>query len=87
MPGLPLREVVRFVTSRAAIIMGKADEIGSLRPGLAADVTMLRWTDGEFALRGGDGAARTMTRLLVPQLTAAWANPSAVASGGTGRPQ
>jgi dihydroorotase len=69
MPGLPLREVVGLVTSRAAIIMGKADEIGSLRPGLAADVTVLRCTDRELALRDGDGAVCTMTRLLVLQLT------------------
>ena len=103
MPGLPLREVIRLVTSRVAIIMGKADEIGSLRPGLAADVTMLRWTEGEFALGDGDGATRTMTRLLVPQLTVRaglviHSDPthgvadgslgeSVSGSGGAGRPQ
>ena len=66
MPGLPLREVVRLVTSRAAIIMGKADDIASRRPGLTADVTVLRCTDREFVLRDGAVAVCTMTCLLVP---------------------
>jgi hypothetical protein len=66
MPGLPLREVIRLVTSRAAIIVGKADDIASRRPGLAADVTVLRCTNMEFVLRDGAVAVCTMTCLLVP---------------------
>ena len=39
--GLSLEQVVPMVTTNAAAMIGLSDEIGALRPGTAADVSVL----------------------------------------------
>jgi dihydroorotase len=53
--GLPLREVLRRVTATPAGCIGLADELGTLRPGAAADLTLLRLENGEYAFRDAAG--------------------------------
>jgi dihydroorotase len=54
--GLSLSEVIRRVTSTPAACIGRADELGSLRPGAAADVTLVRLAPGEWRFRDSAGA-------------------------------
>jgi dihydroorotase len=54
--GLSLPEVVRRVTTTPAQCIGRADRLGTLRPGAAADVSLLRLVDGEFRFVDAAGA-------------------------------
>jgi len=67
--GMPLVEVVQACTSRPAEVLGKGKEFGTLKPGMAADITVLRWEEGEFLLTDAVGGKRTLRRRLAPQLT------------------
>jgi dihydroorotase len=55
--GLPLPEVIRRVTATPAECIGRSVELGTLKPGAAADITLLRKVEGEFEVRdsGGQG--------------------------------
>jgi dihydroorotase len=46
--GLDLTEVIRLSTSSPAQLMRRADEVGSLETGRAADITIFRVVEGEF---------------------------------------
>ena len=67
--GMPLADVVRAATSRPAEILGLADEVGTLRPGMRADIGLFRLLDGEFPLYDIDGEDRTSPTLLRNTLT------------------
>jgi dihydroorotase len=64
--GLPLSEVVATVTSRPAQMMRMADEIGALRPGMAAEISVLDMLDGQFELRDNSGDSMTSSMMLQP---------------------
>ena len=64
--GLTLEQVVPMVTSNCAAMLGMQDEIGSLRPGVAADVTVLDDLTGRFVLRDNDNVQVTTERMLRP---------------------
>jgi dihydroorotase len=53
--GLSLPEVVRRVTSTPAACLGLSDELGTLKPGAAADVSLFRVVEGEWPLRDSAG--------------------------------
>jgi dihydroorotase len=53
--GLSLSEVVRMTTAAPARAIAEADTIGTLRPGAAADVTLLRIESGSFTLTDSHG--------------------------------
>lgn len=66
--GFPEREAFAAVTSGAAKAIGLAGEIGCLRPGACADVTLLKPSTSRHALKDAAGANRSgMT--LCPALT------------------
>lgn len=69
MLGMSLSEVVRLTTSQAAKLLGKADQFGSLKPGLAADVAVLQWEDTEIPIVDLLGDTRVLRRQLVPVAT------------------
>jgi dihydroorotase len=46
--GLSLPEVIQRVTTTPAACIGRADELGALAPGAAADISLFRVVDGEF---------------------------------------
>jgi dihydroorotase len=48
--GLELRDVVRLVTCGPAESLGRGHELGSLRPGACADITLFRVVEGECLL-------------------------------------
>ena len=64
--GLPLEQVVPMVTLNAARMLGREDELGSLRPGTVADVTVLDDRSGRFSLRDNGGTEVIAERLLKP---------------------
>ena len=64
--GLTLEQVVPMVTRNAARMLGREDELGSLRPGTVADVTVLDDRRGRFSLRDNGGTEAIAERLLMP---------------------
>ncbi len=67
--GIPLLEVIRAVTAAPAAALGMSGKIGTLAPGAAADVAILKLKDKDFRLRNGHGELDVLPKLFVPQLT------------------
>ena len=64
--GVPLEKVVPMVTSHAAQMLGLTGEIGTLAPGVTADVTVLDDARGRWVLRDNEGNEVVAQRLLTP---------------------
>jgi dihydroorotase len=71
--GLTLPAVLERVTTTPAACIGRAGELGTLTPGAAADITLLRLADGEFRFRDSAGTE---------ELAATRLDPVAVIRGG-----
>jgi dihydroorotase len=67
--GVPLREVVRAATYRPAEVLGLEREIGSLRPGMTADMALFELLEGRFPLYDAPGEVREARQLLRNTLT------------------
>jgi dihydroorotase len=64
--GLSIEQVVPMVTTKAAAMIGLSDEIGSLRVGTAADVSVLSDERGRFILQDNEKTQVVAERLLQP---------------------
>ncbi len=64
--GVDLAEVVAMATSNAAAMLGMSEEIGALRPGMTADVSVLADERGAWALRDNSGERVVADRYLRP---------------------
>jgi dihydroorotase len=64
--GLPLPEVIRRVTATPAECIGRSVELGTLKPGAAADITLLRKLEGEFEFRDSAGQTEVGRTRLEP---------------------
>jgi dihydroorotase len=64
--GLTMEQVVPMVTVNAAKMIGKEGEIGSLKPGVTADVSVLSDQRGKFLLRDNEKNEVVAERLLQP---------------------
>lgn len=64
--GLELPEVLRRITATPAACIGMAGEIGTVAPGAAADLTLLRLVEGEWRFRDSHGAEEIGHRRLMP---------------------
>jgi dihydroorotase len=64
--GLTLEQVVPMVTSHAAAMIGLENEIGILRRGAVADITVLTDECGKWRLQDNEGTEITAERLLRP---------------------
>jgi dihydroorotase len=64
--GLSLEQVVPMVTTNAAAMLGLSDELGTLRPGAVADVSVLSDNRGRFVLRDNEKTQVVAERLLQP---------------------
>jgi dihydroorotase len=62
--GMPLDEVVRAVTHTPARVIGLDKEFGSLRPGMQADIAILKVNEGRFELFDVRKKMRTANRSL-----------------------
>ena len=64
--GLPLPEIIATVTSNPAKMVGMTDKIGSLQPGMEADVSVLDLLDGRFELRDNAGDSMISPQMIMP---------------------
>src|ERR1700704_1777862 len=64
--GLTLEQVVPMVTSNPARMLGRADEIGALKVGMEADVSVIGERTGRFVLRDNENNEVIAERLLQP---------------------
>ncbi len=64
--GLSIEQVVPMVTTNAAAMLDLSDELGTLRPGAAADVSVLSDERGRFVLRDNEKTQVVAERLLQP---------------------
>jgi dihydroorotase len=64
--GVPLEDIVPMVTNHAAQMLGLDDEIGTLRPGAVADVSVLADERGRWVLRDNEGTEAAAERMLRP---------------------
>jgi dihydroorotase len=65
--GLSLQQVIPMVTANPAAMLGRSDEIGSLKPGRIADISVLSDHRGRFLLRDNENTQVVAERLLQPQ--------------------
>jgi dihydroorotase len=66
--GMPLEKVVELVTTAPAHAIHKTGEMGSLKPGSAADVAVFDLVQGDFSLVDSQGEVRKATQKLAPVL-------------------
>jgi dihydroorotase len=64
--GLTLEQVIPMVTSNPARMLGRADEIGALKIGRDADVSVIEEQAGRFSLRDNEKNEVIAERLLQP---------------------
>jgi dihydroorotase len=64
--GLPLRHVVAMATCNAAAMIGMQDELGTLRVGGVADVSVLDDQRGRWVMRDNEGTQVVAERMLSP---------------------
>ena len=64
--GLSIDQVVPMVTSNAAAMLGLSGEIGALRPGMTADVSVLSDHRGRFVLQDNEKTQVATERLVQP---------------------
>ncbi len=64
--GLTLEQIVPMVTTNAAAMLGLGGEIGTLRPGAVADVSVLADDRGRFRLGDNEGTSVIADRMLTP---------------------
>ncbi len=64
--GVTLEQLVPMVTSNPAQMLGLAGEIGTLAPGVTADVSVLNDARGRWILRDNEGNEALAQRLLTP---------------------
>ncbi len=64
--GLSLEQVVPMVTSNPAKMLGRDEEIGALKVGRDADVSVLTEHTGRFVLRDNEKTEVVAERLLQP---------------------
>ena len=65
--GMDLADAVRRATLNPALILGEADEIGTLAPGSRADITILDLAEGRWTLTDSMGEELVVDRRLVPE--------------------
>ncbi|WP_459708331.1 amidohydrolase/deacetylase family metallohydrolase [Paraburkholderia sp. 2C] len=66
--GLPLDHVVRMVTSNAARMIGMESELGALKVGGVADISVLEDRRGRWVLEDNEGTQVVTDRMLTPLL-------------------
>ena len=66
--GMSLPEVVRRTTEIPARFLGRAGELGTLKPGAIADITVLDLQQGQFSLVDSEGSIEIGNQHLEPTL-------------------
>lgn len=63
--GVPLEKAIAMVTVNPARVFDYSSQIGTLRPGSEADVSIFELRDGKFDFEDSDGTKRTGRQMLV----------------------
>jgi dihydroorotase len=63
--GISLDQAIGMVTSNAARVFDYGAQLGTLRPGSDADVSIFELRDGKFEFEDSDGGKRTGPRMLI----------------------
>lgn len=69
MLGVPLEQVIEMSTTRPAAVLGRADDLGTLRVGSIADVALLEKREGEFVFTDSYRQDRVGRELLIAAAT------------------
>jgi dihydroorotase len=64
--GVKLEDVVPMVTSHCAAMIGMESELGSLAPGMSADISVLSDETGEWKLADNGNVTVTAKRRVAP---------------------
>lgn len=64
--GMPLDQVIAATTRNVALILREHERIGSLKPGMRADVSILDTLEGDWQMRDGSGEVLKVNTRLVP---------------------
>ena len=67
--GFTLDDIIRRVTETPARVLGIEDRAGSLRPGMPADISVLKVVEGAYRLTDVTGVSRLGRRAIVPVTT------------------
>ena len=67
--GVPLERVIEMSTTRPAAVLGRADDLGTLRVGTVADIAVLERQEGRFVLTDSYRGERIGNELLVAAAT------------------
>ncbi len=62
--GLPLERVIEMTTVRPARVLGRGDDLGTLKVGSTADIAVLELLEGRFTLTDSHGETRTGRQML-----------------------
>lgn len=64
--GVPLTDVIPMVTNHCADMLGMSDEIGTLKPGVEADISVLKDMTGSWLFADNTGTEVPGDHLLIP---------------------
>ncbi|MFC1915391.1 amidohydrolase family protein, partial [Chloroflexota bacterium] len=67
--GLSLKQVVEMSTINPARVLGEENRIGSLKPGMEADVSILKLVPGKWQLEDTEQQTVEVDRLITPVMT------------------
>ena len=65
--GVPLADIIAMATRNAAIMLDRADEIGTLAVGAPAELSAMRLVDGDFTLIDSERQTHPATQVLHPE--------------------
>jgi dihydroorotase len=65
--GMPLRDVIEKTTVAPARALRRDHELGSLRPGYPADISVIGRVEGSYEFTDAQGAIRTASQKIVPE--------------------
>jgi dihydroorotase len=67
--GMSLSDIIRRATSAPAKILGYEGTVGTLKPGVNADISLFELRDGNFDLTDSEGSTIVAKRRLINQVT------------------
>lgn len=67
--GMSLHDVVRCCTATPAELMGLEAQLGTLRPGMPADVAIMKMAQQKFEFQDSYGNRLPASQLLLPRMT------------------
>jgi len=67
--GLDLKQIIEMSTINPASVLGEENRIGSLKPGMEADVSILELLSGKWKLEDSEQQTLEVDRLIVPSVT------------------